>query len=215
MLDQNKNEKKKLREESLIKEFQKIRVIRNDIEEELVEVVNPTDLSILYRQTKYAVFQLDTNRCIKIFAKEGYAEKEYTNLRLGSDKGISPKVYGWGENFVVIENIGDMNARKFVELHGITRELTEKLIQLLRVINEAGFMTNHALEDILVLPDGTLKVIKLKKNLICKSSFPKKIMKGLEENAPIFLELVFKLDQSLYEEWRLQPEFTKYDQGLE
>ncbi|MEH7385240.1 hypothetical protein V7147_07505 [Bacillus sp. JJ1521] len=216
MLDQIKNEKKKLREEGLIKEFQKIRLLRIDTEEdELVEVDNPTDLPLLFRHNKYAVFQLDTKRCIKIFTKEGYAEKEYTNLRLGADKGISPEVYGWGEKFLVTENIGDTNARKHVELHGITRELTEKLIQLLRMINEEGFMTNHALEDIIILPDGTLKVMKLKKNLISKPSFPKKIIKGLGEKAPMFLQLVFEVDKSLFEEWRLQPEFTKYDQGLE
>lgn len=210
------NEWMKLKEAKLIKEIQKIRTIRIDTEEdELVEVDNPTDLPLLYKHEKYAVFRLDENRCIKIFPKENYAEREYTNLRLGAEKGISLDAYDWGPNYVVTDSLEASNLLEHLESNSMTRELVKKIIQFLDGLVEAGFMTNQAPEDILLFPDGSLKTVNLKKNLNTKPAFPKKLLKGLGNNQKRFLQYVMDIDKTRYEEWSRLPEFQEFDRSKE
>jgi len=206
----------KLKEAELVNQIQKIQTIRLDQEEdELVEVDNPTDLPLLSKYEKYAVFRLDENRCIMIFAKEGYAEREYENRRLGAEKGISYDVYEWGKNYVVTDYLEATSLLEYLKSHTMTRDLVEKMIQLLDDLDGAGFMTNQAPEDILILSDGKLKVGNLKKNYTGKRPFPKKLLKGLGDNTKTFLQYMLEMDKARYEEWSRLPEFLESVQSKE
>ncbi|MFK9094774.1 hypothetical protein [Bacillus salipaludis] len=210
------NEWMKLKEAGLVKEIQKIQTVRLDEEEdELVEVDNPTDLSLLSKHEKYAVFRLDENRCILIFAKEGYAEREYENRWLGAKKGISFGAYDWGKNYVVTDYLEATTLQEYLESHIMTRELAEKIIKLLDDLDESGFMTNQAPQDILIFSNESLKVENLKKNLTGKPPFPKKMLKGLGVHAKTFLNFVLEVDKARYEEWGRLPEFQEFVENKE
>jgi hypothetical protein len=212
MIRQMINEWTKLKEAGLIREIQKIRTVRLDTEEEeWVEVDNPTDLPLLYRHDKYAVFRLDANRCIRIYPKKGEAEREYANLRLGAERGISLDAYDWGPNYVVVEHLEVPSVLEHLNAYVMTRELAERLIQLFNDLDQAGFMTNHAPEEILIGLDGRLRTLNLKKNLISKPPFPKKMLKGLGSHAKTFLRYARDINKAMYEEWSRLPDFSEYD----
>ena len=206
----------KYKEPALVKEIQSIRTKRLDTEEEeRVEVHNPTDLPLLSKHEKYAVFGLDKNHIVKIYTKKGYAEREFNNLRLGAEKGISFNAYDWGPNFVVTDYSEAPSLLEHLKSHLMTRELAEKITRLLDNLDESGFITNQAPEDILILSDGSLKTVNLKKNLAAKSPFPKKLLKGLGDHTMTFLQFIFEIDKARYEEWSRQPEFQEFVQNRE
>lgn len=205
------NEWTKITEANLIKEINKITAIRPGAdEEELVEVDNPTDLPLLYRHEKYAFFRLDANRGIKIYAKTGEAEQEYRILQLVAERGISPDVYDWGPNFLVTELIEAPTISQYLKVNTLTKELTESLIQLLDDLEEAGVSSNQALEDIFLLPDGSLRAINIKSNLDKNPLFPKKMIKGMGNHVSTFLQYVKEIDGALFRIWSSQPDFIRY-----
>ncbi|WP_090820457.1 hypothetical protein [Paenibacillus sp. yr247] len=205
------NEWIKIKEANLIKEINKITAIRPGTDEDgLVEVDNPTDLTLLYCHEKYAVFRLDANRSIKIYAKKGEAEQEYRIMQLGAERGISPNVYDWGPNFLVTELIKAPTIAQYLEANTLTKELTERLIQLLDDLEEAGVSSNQALEDIFLLPDGSLRAINIKTNLDKNPLFPKKMIKGMGNQFGTFLQYVKEIDGALFRIWSSQPDFITY-----
>ncbi|MBP1155873.1 MULTISPECIES: hypothetical protein [unclassified Paenibacillus] len=211
MINYFKNEWRKIKEAQLIEEINKIKVNRPETgEEELVEVDNPTDLPLLTRHKKYAIFGLDEKRCIKIFPKVGKAEQEYHNQRLGAKQGISPQVYDWGPNYIVMESINSPTVAQYLDSYPLTKELTEKLIRLFKNLKEAGFSINQAPENILIMPSGSLMAIGIKSDAPLAAPFPKKMIKGMGKQVSLFLEYVKEIDEALYISWSSHPDFNGY-----
>lgn len=211
MINYLKNEWRKAKEAQLIQEISKIKVFRPETgEEEMVEVDNPTDLPLLSRHKKYAIFGLDEKRCVKIFPKVGKAEQEYHNQRLGAKKGISPQVYDWGPNYIVMESINAPTVAQYLGSYPLTKELTKELILLIKNLEIAGLSVNQSPENILIMPGGGLRVTGIKSDSALPSPFPKKIIKGMGKQVDLFLEYVKEIDEALYTSWISHPEFNGY-----
>lgn len=203
------NELRKLREAGLVKQIKRIKTVRIDPDESLI-VHNPTDLQMIVKESKSAVFKLDEARSIRIYRKEGKAEKEFQLLQIGAIHGITPQVYEYGPNYVVMELMQVPNAAQHMETHGITRQFADQLLRLHAVSEQLGFTGGHAPEHIYVSPDGTLKAVNLSDDSVPYDQPPVNLFKGLGERLSVFLEHLEQLDPELHSKWANHPATKKY-----
>jgi predicted Ser/Thr protein kinase len=96
-----------------------------------VKVSNPTRFQLIGKGHQGAVFKIDEHRCVKIYCAKESQSRELQALQLGGKIGICPKVYFWGENFIVMEYLTYPTLFKYLDNNPLTRELTIKIIDLL------------------------------------------------------------------------------------
>ncbi|NHN28994.1 hypothetical protein [Paenibacillus agricola] len=192
----------------LVKKIKRVIVRRIDPVDE-VEVDNPTDLPLIAKERKCAVFQLDETRCVKIFRKAGKAEKEFFLLQRGAAHAITPNAYEYGPLFVVMDLMPYPTAEQYIQTNGLTKELASGLLHLLNASRTIGFTGGHAPRDIYVMPDGTLRAVNISDKRLPLGYPPKKLLKGLGMLANDFLQHVKELDPVIYAQWTSHPELKQ------
>jgi hypothetical protein len=204
-MDQKDN---KSSENELIIEINKIKVTKP--ESEGVIINNPTDLPIISYEKNRAVIGIDQTHYAVYFTEEEKAEKEFQALQMGAALGITPNVYGRRGTYVIMEPINATTLTDYLEKNTITKELTQKLLQLLTNFKTIGFTRmDHKPEYIYLMSDGSLKVVNIYRHTKLPSKLlPKRIMKGMGKQITPFLQYVKKINPSMYNKWVTHPDFN-------
>ncbi|KAA9031593.1 hypothetical protein [Niallia endozanthoxylica] len=178
--------------------------VRN-MENEDVEVVNYSPLTMMGKGRQGAVFQYSDDICIKIFGNEEDCEREHYALSLGQQTDLFPKVYAKGPLYIAMEIIRGVDLREYLQSQPLTEELSMKLIDLLVTFKEIGYeRIDHHKRQIFILPEGNLKVIDVARTVWRDRvyPYPRKLLTSLgKENKEIFLSHVQALHPELYSEW--------------
>jgi RIO-like serine/threonine protein kinase len=192
----------------LIKEINKIKVTKPGSEG--VIIANPTDLPILSYEKSRAVIGIDQTYCAVYFTGEEKAEKEFQAIQMGTALGITPNVYGRRGTYVIMEPIKATTLADYLEKNTITKELTQKLLQLLTNFKKIGYTRmDHKPEYIYLMSDGSLKVVNIYRHTKLPSKLlPKRIMRGMGKQITLFLQYVKKINPSMYNKWATHPEFN-------
>jgi hypothetical protein len=201
-----KNNKSK--ETELIEEIGKIKVTKPEFRGVLID--NPTDLPVISCEKKRAVIGIDQTRCAVYFDEEEKAQKEFEALQMGEKHGITPKVYGTRGTYVVMELINAPTLAQYLEKNALTKELTQKLLQLLNTFEEVGYTRiDQDPAYIYLMPDGSLKVVNVYRHTkLPPREFPKRMIKRMGKQATLFLQYVKELNPSMYTKWVNHPEFA-------
>ncbi|TYR80920.1 kinase [Priestia megaterium] len=151
------------------------------------------------------IYQITDNKCVKLFFKEETQKKELEALQAGQSSPVIPKLYGFGDNYIVMEYITGISlARHLKREKQLTEELTNKILLMLDELKKLGFTRWDAeVRHILINQEGNLKVIDHKRAFTSNSPIPTKLLKGLSKLgvSSVFLEHVNKLRPALYKEW--------------
>jgi RIO-like serine/threonine protein kinase len=200
--------KYKLNEAALIHEIKKINVTKPERKGAFID--NPTDLPVISREKKRAVIGINQTRCAVYFTDEEKAQKEFQALQMGAKLGITPKVYGTRGTYVVMERIDAPTLAQYLTKHTLTKELTQKLLDLLNNFQKAGYTKmDHKPEYIYLMPDGSLKVVNVYRHTkLPEKQFPKRMIKNMGKQVTLFLQYVKELNPSMYTKWAHHPEFA-------
>jgi predicted Ser/Thr protein kinase len=168
-------------------------------------------ISFVGKGAQGAVYKIDAKRCVKIYVDTKHLKRELSHLQLGNTIGICPKVFLWGEDYIVMEYFSSPPLYEYLKKNPLTKELAAKIIELLDSFEAIGFnRLDHALRHIYMLPDGKLKIIDVVNSI--KSvpiPLPERIMKDLGANAHDFFQFVQEISPKWYLRWTSHPDFPE------
>lgn len=150
------------------------------------------------------VYKIDSNTCIKIFKKKEFYDKELETLRMVQNDTHFPRLYSYGDRFIIREYIEGTELDKYLLKNPLTPEISKKLLDLYAAIEKAGFLrVDTMLFHVFITGDGTFKMIDTARVMKEKCSYPRLILKGLKELGlkEDFLKHVKLLRPDLHEKW--------------
>ena len=79
----------------------------------LYEGININELQLLGTGTQGKVYKIDEKKCIKVFKKRTYCENEIDTLLMSQNNNHFPKLYSYGENYIIRELITGIEFDKY------------------------------------------------------------------------------------------------------
>lgn len=170
-----------------------------------VQVCNPTVYPLIGLGDQGAVFLLDSDKCVKIYAKEKYARKEAEVYRKCGNSSILPRMFEYGPNYLIMEYIRGQPLDEYIKSKArIPFSLSIQIINTIREMKGLRFTRlNVPMRHILVTGQDTLKVIDHVNSFTLRSSKPGYLFKALDSMGLLgsFLEHLKIIDEELYHEW--------------
>lgn len=151
------------------------------------------------------VYRIDSSRCIKIFKKSIFCEKELKTLEMAQGNNHFPKVYDFGKKYIVRDYIDGIELDRYLSKNPLTLELSQKIIELYKAIAEVGFKRRDTvLFHIFVTETAELKLIDTARVMKEDTIYPKLLLKGLDKLGykKAFLDHVKLLNPNIYEGWK-------------
>lgn len=149
---------------------------------ELYDDIKTENLKFLGRGTQGSVYKIDDEKCIKIFKKRNSCQAELHSLLISQSDSSFPKLYSYGDKYIVREYIEGTPLDEFLAENPLTDKLCHKIIKLYISMKHVGFeRLDCALFHIFIVNDGNLKLIDTAKAMKKKYSCPVIILKGLSE----------------------------------
>lgn len=153
-----------------------------------------------------SVFQLTSDRCVKIFESQKTKDLELKALKAGQSSPIIPRLYEDGPNYIVLEYIEGISLPQYLkkEKH-VPKHIAIKIMYALEEMKKIGFTRcDTEIRHILFNEQMDIKVIDLKRAFNTTRSTPSKLLKGLKAKGYLdnFIHLVNEIDPSLSETWK-------------
>lgn len=179
-----------------------------------VTVQNNTSLSMIGKGVHGAVFQINENVCVKVYGEEDVCARELYALSLGQHTTLFPKVFCSGPKHIAIEMVYGIDLREYLQSQPLTKNLSEKLINLLITYKKIGLeRIDHHKRHIFVQDDGNLKVLDVGTTVWRNRvyPYPRKLLNSLgKQYQELFMEHVKEMAPELFEEWQKYIEMEKY-----
>jgi predicted Ser/Thr protein kinase len=151
--------------------------------------------------TQGRVYKISNERCIKIFKKQSTCKNEVETLAMAQGNNFFPKLYDFGEKFIVREFIEGIELDKHLKNNPLTSELSKRLLDIYIALGEVGYKRQDtALLHIFINSKGILRVIDTAKAMSKSYKYPKIIMSDLKTLGlkDTFLSHVKELEPELY-----------------
>lgn len=139
-------------------------------------------LHLLGTGTQGKVYKIDSEKCIKIFKNKKECKEELKTLIIAQADKHFPRLYEYGENYIIRECIDGTELDKYLLKERLTPELINKLIKLYEAMLNIGFTRlDAAIFHIFVTPKGELKLIDTAKCMKKKTLIPNLLISGFEK----------------------------------
>ncbi|WP_432353147.1 kinase [Sporosarcina sp. A2] len=152
------------------------------------------------------VFQLTSERCIKVFHVEGTKALELNALQVGQSSQVIPRLYEDGPNYIVMEYINGVSLPQILKKEKqLSEAIVRQILALLLEMKRIGFeRLDTEVRHILFNEDMDVKVIDLKRAFGSVRSTPTKLMKGIKKKGYLddFMRHLKRIDPILYKEWK-------------
>ena len=155
------------------------------------------------------VYLIDPGRCIKVYKKSKYYDRELAVLQRTAGEPRFPKLFKWGHNYIIREYIPGIDLITYLKTNALTEAISGQLLEVLECFKRLRFRRiDTRLAHIIVTPDIQLRLIDPTNAMNKEQTYPKNLLAGLEELGVkrTFLEHVKKINPQLYERWGGKPE---------
>ena len=153
-----------------------------------------------------SVFQLTSERCIKIFEKESTKALEMKALQVGQLSLVIPRLYEDGPNYIIMEYVKGISLPQYLKKEKqLPEAIVEKILAMLVEMKKIGFERRDTeVRHILFNENMEIKVIDLKRAFGSVRSNPTKLLKGIKKKGYLeeFMYHVNNLNPALYKEWK-------------
>ncbi|MBY6796509.1 protein kinase [Clostridium botulinum] len=150
------------------------------------------------------VYLLPDKKVIKIFKEKKVCKKEREILQKTNNSKYFPKVYDYGEYFILREYIRGERLDHYIKQNGINKRLTHNIIKLIKEFERLKFKKlDIRCKDIYVDKKCKLRIIDPKNNYSKTVIYPRHLMKGLNKLDVLdeFLLQVKKEEPKYYDLW--------------
>ncbi|ACQ51928.1 protein kinase [Clostridium botulinum] len=153
------------------------------------------------------VYLLPDKKVIKIFKEKKVCKKEREILQKTNNSKYFPKVYDYGEYFILREYIRGERLDHYIKQNGINKRLTHNIIKLIKEFERLKFKKlDIRCKDIYVDKKYKLRIIDPKNNYSKTVVYPRHLMKGLNKLKVLddFLIQVEKEEPKYYNLWSIR-----------
>ncbi|BDB00987.1 protein kinase [Clostridium botulinum] len=150
------------------------------------------------------VYLLPDKKVIKIFKEKKVCKKEREILQKTNNSKYFPKVYDYGEYFILREYIRGERLDHYIKQNGINKRLTHNIIKLIKEFERLKFKKlDIRCKDIYVDKKYKLRIIDPKNNYSKTVVYPRHLMKGLNKLKVLddFLTQVEREEPKYYNLW--------------
>lgn len=147
------------------------------------------------------VYKIDDHKCLKIFKERRTCKKEIETLAMAQGNSFFPKLYDFGEKFIIREFAPGIELDKYLKDNPLTFELSKKIIEIYIALGEVGYKRQDtALLHIFINEKGDLRVIDTAKAMSISSKYPNLILTDLKKLGykETFLEHVKEINPEIY-----------------
>ena len=152
------------------------------------------------------VYQLEYDRCVKVFGKKQTKNLELKALQAGQSSEVIPRLYEDGANYIVMEYVKGISLPQYLKKEKqLPKSIVEKILAMLVEMEKIGFdRRDTEVRHILFNEDMEIKVIDLKRAFGTVRTIPTKLLKGIKKKGHIeeFMQHVNHLNPTLYKEWK-------------
>jgi hypothetical protein len=97
-------------------DFQSIKVTKGV---KTLEIDNPTGYPLIEMGAQGAVFKLSEEKCVKIYTNPLQAQMELEALKAGQHLTFFPRLYEFGENYIVMDYFNAPTLKEYLVYSGI------------------------------------------------------------------------------------------------
>jgi predicted Ser/Thr protein kinase len=189
-----------------LKDFTSI-IVKSRHRKKVKIVSKPCNYKLIGKGAQGAVFKLSDDRCVKIYPHAADKLSEEKVLKAAQGSPVFPKVYEFGENYIVMEYIQGKDLKKYLKKK---KELPDwvcaNLLLFLQEYRKLQLSRQDArLRHIIVCEkEKSIKVIDhVNTNRVVKQH-PLHLLNGLKRLGfcKSFLKYVKQTDKKLYKEWK-------------
>ncbi|WP_250814331.1 hypothetical protein [Clostridium swellfunianum] len=162
---------------------------------------NLSKLQFIGKGMHGSVYRIDDYKCIKIFKKRDTCQKEIETLAMAQGNSFFPKLFDFGENYIIREYIDGMELDKYLKDNPLTISLSEKIVKIYEAFGDVGYKRQDtALLHIFINSMGELRLIDTAKAMSISTKYPKIILGDLKALGlkNTFLDHVRELRPDLY-----------------
>ncbi|MGP4077633.1 kinase [Halobacillus sp. K22] len=154
------------------------------------------------------IYKLADDKVVKYFFKEETYQRELEAMKIGQTSNIMPRLYEFGNNYIVMEFVQGISLARHMKRHGyIDEEMTKRILFVLEEFKRLGFTRwDTEVRHMLLDENGEFKVIDHKRAFTSNSPVPIKLLKGMKKFGLTgeFLKNVKNLDPDLHNAWKKQ-----------
>ena len=164
----------------------------------------PTDAVLIGRGKQGMVYRISADRCIKFYKNKDHALMEYTAYRLAEGSPIIPKLYEYGEDYLVLEFINGHSLKRTLEnTKKISRAESEQILYIIHEMKRLGFTRIDIALFHIYIHEHTCKIIDLVNSYNKEYPVPKVMLKGLARLGLLspFMMHIKDLDSDMYLLW--------------
>lgn len=166
--------------------------------------LNIKNLQLLGCGTQGKVYKIDSQRCIKIFKRKQDCKDEFETLTIAQIDWHFPRLYQYGENYIIRECINGVELDKYLSEHPLTPNISNKIIELYEAMIKVGYnRLDSAIFHIFITPSGNLKLIDTAKAMKKTAIYPHLIISGLTKLGykTQFLSFVKNTRPDIFNKW--------------
>jgi putative serine/threonine protein kinase len=152
------------------------------------------------------IYNVAEDKVVKYFFKEETHHRELEAMQIGQTSSIMPRLYEYGDNYIVMEFVKGISLARHMKRHGtIDEDMTKKILFVLDEFKKLGFKRwDTEVRHMLMDENGDFKVIDHKRAFTSDSPIPTKLLKGMGKFglAKEFLEHVKNVNPKLFDAWK-------------
>lgn len=171
----------------------------------LPKTISRDDLEFLGSGIQGEVYKLDQYLCIKLFKKNKYHLRELNNLKIGQGNPIFPKLYDWGDDYIIREFINGTPLSSYLdEGRSMTLDVYSKIIFVLEELSNLGFTRlDFRPPHLFFLPNGEVKLIDPANLMLQHRTYPEQLLRSLKDHGvkDLFLDFVRDKSPDIYCKW--------------
>lgn len=163
------------------------------------------NLQLVGKGSQGRVFLIDPQCCIKIYHRKEFLPLELEILLRAKDEPQFPKVYEWGDDYMIREYIPGISLGEYLRSNPLTEDLSRQIAELFLAFERLGFnRLDTRMAHVLVTPEGRIKAIDPANAMRKYGSYPRKFLAQLSDLKckKAFLKHLQKINPTLYERWR-------------
>jgi predicted Ser/Thr protein kinase len=188
----------------VINDFEQISVDKG-LDTVEVQVHNPTKYALIGKGRQGAVFNISSDRCVKIYWNPKSAMREAEVLNACKGSGITPKLYETGQNYVVMEYIPGQSLQEYLEGKSeFPATMVNKIVSLFKQMERLQFSRmDVATKHVIITKKQELKIIDHTNSFKKTLSFPRRFFDLIRKMGLLdsFLQRAKKIDKRTYSKW--------------
>lgn len=163
------------------------------------------NLQLVGKGSQGRVYLIDSQRCIKIYHRKEFLPLELEILLKAKYEPQFPKVYEWGDDYMIREYIPGISLGDYLRRNPLTEDLSRQIAELFLAFERLGFnRLDTRMAHVLITPEGRIKAIDPANAMRKYGTYPKKFLSQLDnlKCKKTFLKHLQTINPILYERWR-------------